>query len=151
MCPNFFFFLFAETFSKARAAVPHFIEDSNYETEMEAPPKRRRIRPRKLSSSDDDEIPIRKQSKACIPPPPAVSSKPKSKVPRKGQGLTKEQLKKREREELMGRLKKAREAAAAKMAGPKDSPWKVTPSKGTKKKPQVIDFHYIVLPVSFGG
>lgn len=76
-------------------------------------------------------MPIRK-NKAVIPAPPPILGALKSKVARKGQGLTKEEFKK-ERAEVMERLNAARTAAAAKMTSspviPRKSPWKVTPMK----------------------
>lgn len=125
--------MFSDTFVKARAAVPKFLADSNYETEGDViPQKRRRIRPNRLESSSEDEMPIR-TNKAVIPAPPPIPGALKSKVARKGQGLTKEEFKKKERAEVMERLNAARAAAAAKMTSspviPRKSPWKVTPMK----------------------
>lgn len=122
---------------RARASVPKFVEDSNYETEAadistETKKRRRIIRKHFDSSSDEEAIPIRKKAKATIPAPPPVTSTKSLKMVGKGHGPTKEELKKKEKDELMARLVKARAAAQAKMTARKTiqkSPWKVTPSK----------------------
>lgn len=131
--------------------MPKFLADSNYETEMddEVGRKKRRRIPKRLESSSDEEIPIRRQAKPSIPAPPPVSSVQKSKAGRKGQGMSKDELKKKEKEQLMLRLKKAREAAAAKMKVPPTSPWKITPTKSLKSQKtstsEVSSFHLISL------
>lgn len=115
---------------KARDAVKRAIEDSNFETDAHSPTpkKRRRIKPSRLdSTSSEDELPI-KRNAAVIPPPPPVSNQPPVKV-RKGQGPSKDELRKQQREELMKRIKAAKDAAAAKMSGVKMSPWKITVSR----------------------
>lgn len=112
---------------KARAAAPKFLEDSNYETELDdVPTKRRRIKPQRLQSeSSDDDVPVKKSKKDIPPPPPVpVKLQKTSKAPKKGQGPTKEEVKRQERAELMKRLAAVRAAAASKMKK-QSSPWKV--------------------------
>lgn len=130
MRPYQTFFVYLDSFVAARSAVPKFLADSTYETEMENSGKRRRIRPSRLdSTSSDEDLPVVKRSKKAVPAPPAIPSTSKShvKTARKGQGPSKEELRKQERKELMERLKAARAAAAAKM-GSSGSPWKITVS-----------------------
>lgn len=130
--------------------MPRFIDDSNYETEADPviPKKRRRIAPRRLDSSSDEDLPVRKQVKAVIPPPPPVSSSNQSKKgARKGQGPSKDEVKKKQKEELMERLKIARAAAASKMATPKSS-WEVTPTKASKNTASVSDIFLFQLKFS---
>lgn len=111
--------------------MPKFMADSNYDTETDKlPAKRKRIRNSRLdSSSSDEELPISKKSKKSVPAPPAIPTLKRAVAGRKGQGgPSKEDLKKQERKDLMKRLAAARAAAAAKMAGKQSSPWKVTVS-----------------------
>ncbi|XP_034245807.1 uncharacterized protein LOC117647931 [Thrips palmi] len=108
---------FYETYVKAREALPKFIADSNYDTEVECSlpkgrGKRIRFKPAFLESSDEDEIVPVKKSRQSVPPPPPISTTTKV---RKGQGSA-EDVKKKAREDVMARLKAARAAAAAKMA-----------------------------------
>ncbi|KAK3931258.1 FAST kinase domain-containing protein 4 [Frankliniella fusca] len=138
---------FYDTFSAARAAVPHFLADSQYETETgEVPVTRKRTRNRRFisSDSDSDDVPVRKLAKTVIPAPPEVNissnSRKGSNQSRKG-GMSRDELKKQNREDLMARLKAAREAAAAKLKTksplktPQKSPWKIAPLKQPNSKP----------------
>lgn len=141
-------YLLADTYVKARAAVPKFMADSTYETELEEfPAKRRRIAPKRLDSSSEEEVPVRK-SKAAIPSAPEVNRKAGKKGAETKTRTTKEG-RKEERSELMQRLEKARAAAAQKMAG--GSPWKVTPTptKPSSKKPKVKCFQFLLFLFSF--
>ncbi|KAK3917873.1 Muscle M-line assembly protein unc-89 [Frankliniella fusca] len=112
---------FYDTFAVARAAVPKFIDDSQYETDSQIVKTRIRKRTQRfISSSEDEDIPIRKVAKTAIPPPPAVqtgdtfSAKQHRNNTRKGQGLSKDEQKRKDREELLAKLKAARLDHAAK-------------------------------------
>ncbi|KAK3911605.1 Relaxin receptor 2 [Frankliniella fusca] len=138
---------FYDTFSAARAAVPHFLADSQYETETgEVPVTKKRTRNRRFisSDSDSDDMPVRKLAKTVIPAPPKVNissnSRKGSSQSRKG-GMSRDELKKQNREDLMTRLKAAREAAAAKLKTksplktPEKSLWKIAPLTQPNSKP----------------
>ncbi|KAK3914092.1 Proline-rich protein 5, partial [Frankliniella fusca] len=117
---------FYETYAKARNSVKKFEDDSHYETEPEGiQTKRRRIQNKKYISDSSDDEPVHKLSTAVIPAPPMVVRNTSKTV--KGLGLSTSELKKKEREEVMEKLKAARAKAASKLGSTSQrSPWKIS-------------------------
>ncbi|KAK3909809.1 Halomucin [Frankliniella fusca] len=128
---------FYETYAKARNNVKNFEEDSHYETEPEVMKKRKRIQNRKFDSSSDEEIPVRKTNAVIPAPPPVTRTKVTKNV--KGQGLTAKEQRKKDKDDIMEKLKAARAKMASRLAGHQRSPWKTEDFDSTLSKTPTLE------------